>query len=155
MSNTEQFSSDINTGYSFEGDSIVLGGAMLDGQNIPGLQIKAPLRMFNRHGLVAGATGTGKTKTLQALAESLSNNGVSVLMMDIKGDLSGISQAGSENPKITDRVQKIGFNWKAQATPTEFLSISKENGTKMRATISEFGPVLLNKILEFKILIIL
>lgn len=148
MANIDAFKEAIEKGYAFEGSSVNLGGAMLDGQNVPGPIVKAPLRMFNRHGLVAGATGTGKTKTLQALAESLSNNGVSVLMMDIKGDLSGISQKGSDNPKIQDRATKIGIEWKPDSNPVEFLSISDEKGVRMRATISEFGPVLLSKILE-------
>lgn len=104
--------------------------------------------MLNRHGLIAGATGSGKTKTLQLLAERLSDQGVAVLMMDIKGDLSGISQPGNPHPKIEDRQQKIGIPWQATAYPVELLSISDEPGVRMRATISEFGPVLLSKILD-------
>lgn len=148
MSNISTFTEQITNGYTFKGDSIVLGGAMLDGETVPELQVKAPLKTFNRHGLIAGATGTGKTKTLQGLAEQLSQKGVSVLVMDIKGDLSGISQPGTENPKIDERHSKIGITWKALSNPTEFLSMSNEPGTRMRATVSEFGPVLLSKILE-------
>ncbi|MDO8899651.1 MAG: DUF853 family protein [Bacteroidales bacterium] len=144
----EQFIETIEKAYTFKGDSIVLGGAILDGEAVGGLQVKAPLKMFNRHGLIAGATGTGKTKTLQGLAESLSDSGVSVLMMDIKGDLSGLSQPGNPHPKVDERHQKIGKSWKAAAYPVELLTISNERGVRMRATISEFGPVLLSKILE-------
>ncbi|MBV5337802.1 MAG: DUF853 family protein, partial [Deltaproteobacteria bacterium] len=147
MSKREQFIQNIEKGYTFQGGSVVLGGAVLDNESIPGLQVKAPLRMFNRHGLIAGATGSGKTKTLQQLAETLSENGVSVLMMDIKGDLSGISQSGKPHPKIDDRASKIGINWQASAFPVEFLTLSDEKGARLRATISEFGPVLLSKIL--------
>lgn len=148
MKNLDSFRSVIENGYTFKGDSIVLGGAMLDKECVQGLHVKAPLKMFNRHGLIAGATGTGKTKTLQSLAEQLCQKGVSVLMMDVKGDLSGISQPGEMNPKIQERHDKIGVEWKSLSNPVEFLSISDEPGTKMRATVSEFGPVLLSKILE-------
>ncbi len=147
MSKREQFIQNIEKGYAFQGSSVVLGGAVLDNESIPGLQVKAPLRMFNRHGLIAGATGSGKTKTLQQLAETLSDNGVSVLMMDIKGDLSGISQSGNSHPKIDDRAGKIGIKWQATGFPVEFLTLSDEKGARLRATISEFGPVLLSKIL--------
>jgi len=148
MSNIASFTQHIQDGYTFSDDQIILGGAMLEGQPIKGLHVKAPLKMFNRHGLIAGATGTGKTKTLQALAESLASNGVSCLLMDIKGDLSGISQKGTSNPKIEERAEKTGIDWTPTQITTEFLTISKENGVRLRATISEFGPVLLSKILD-------
>lgn len=148
MADSASFSQHINEGYSFSDEYITLGGAMLEGEALKGLHVKAPLRMFNRHGLIAGATGTGKTKTLQALAESLAINGVSCLMMDIKGDLSGISQKGTPNPKITERAEKTGIDWTPTQITTEFLTISNENGVRLRATISEFGPVLLSKILD-------
>ncbi len=146
--NQNAFTEAIHQGYEFKGSSIVLGGAILHGEAVEGLQVKAPLKMLNRHGLIAGATGSGKTKTLQGLAERLSDNGVAVLMMDVKGDLSGISQAGNSHPKIEERQQKIGIPWRAEAYPVEFLTISNEQGVRMRATISEFGPVLLSKILD-------
>ncbi|PKP53622.1 MAG: ATPase [Bacteroidetes bacterium HGW-Bacteroidetes-1] len=142
-----QFIESISSGYHFKGTSLLLGGAMLDNEAVGGLQVRAPLKMLNRHGLIAGATGTGKTKTLQGFAESLSDNGIPVLLMDIKGDLSGLSQPGQPHPKIEDRHQKIGIPWKASPYPVELLTISQEKGVRLRATISEFGPVLLSKIL--------
>jgi DNA helicase HerA-like ATPase len=148
MANTEDLKTLVEKSFNFQGLSIVLGTAKLDDTILENTLVKAPLRMFNRHGLIAGATGTGKTKTLQNLAEKLSANGVPTLLMDIKGDLSGISQAGTINPKIEERHSKIGVEWKAAGFPTELLSISGEKGVRMRATISEFGPVLLSKILE-------
>ena len=147
MANTEKFTETITTGYTFKGNSIVLGAAMLNGEAIPGTQVKAPLKTFNRHGLIAGATGTGKTKTLQVISEQLSQQGVSVLLMDIKGDLSGIAMPGTANPKIEERHQKIGTPWQAHGNPVEFLSLSGESGARLRATVSEFGPVLFSKIL--------
>lgn len=148
MSKKEELISMLDTAYKMSGTSIVLGAPKFEDEVLSGTILRAPLKTFNRHGLIAGATGTGKTKTLQNLAEQLSLNGVPTLLMDIKGDLSGISQAGTPNPKLDDRHAKIGVPWEAIGFPTEFLSISNEKGVKMRATISEFGPVLLSKILE-------
>ncbi|MFN8310165.1 MAG: helicase HerA-like domain-containing protein [Chitinophagales bacterium] len=144
----EKFRQTIEEGYTFKGKSIDLGAAMLNGQPIEKLLVKAPLRTFNRHGLIAGATGTGKTKTLQHLAETLSSNGVSVVLMDIKGDLSGIAVPGTESDMIKDRSAKIGIEFKAHDNPVEFLTLSNEKGARLRATVSEFGPVLFSKILE-------
>lgn len=148
MSNTEKFIQEITAGYTFKGDFITLGTAMLDGAAIPQTLINIPLATINRHGLVAGATGSGKTKTLQVLCEQLSDKGVSVLIMDIKGDVSGIAQPGVSNPKISERMQKIGKEWNPTAYPVELMSISNEHGVMLRATVSEFGPVLFSKILE-------
>ncbi len=148
MSNTENFLNHINQGYTFKGSSIRIGSAMLDGQVVKGANVSAALKTLNRHGLIAGATGTGKTKTLQGIAESLSEAGVPTLVMDMKGDLSGLSQPGNLNPKIDERAGLLDIQWNPTAFPCEFLSISNEPGLKMRATISEFGPVLLSKILE-------
>ncbi len=148
MSKIDSFKEHLDKGYTFKGDSILLGGAMLDGEAIVGQQVKAPLKTFNRHGLISGATGTGKTKTLQNLAERLSEKGVSVLLMDVKGDLSGLTQAGNPHPKIDERHTNIGSEWIARGYPCELLTISEQEGVRMRATISEFGPVLLSKILE-------
>ncbi len=147
MGKKEDFITAIQGGYTFNGPSIVLGGAMLDGEAIPGLQIKVPLRTLNRHGLIAGATGTGKTKSLQVIAEQLAANGVPSLLMDIKGDLSGIAMPGTDNPKITERAGKIGVTWHPAGNTVEFLTLSGEKGARLRATVSEFGPVLFSRIL--------
>ena len=143
----EKFINQIQTGYTFSGESIDIGVALFDGVPLTGTMVKAPLKTFNRHGLIAGATGTGKTKSLQVIAESLSKKGVSVLLMDIKGDLSGIAKAGSANPKVDERMQKIGLPVNYKGNPTEFLTLSKQSGARLRATVSEFGPVLFSKIL--------
>lgn len=147
MANTSDFISEIQAGYTFSGSSIILGGAMLDGASVPNTQIKVPLRTMNRHGLIAGATGTGKTKSLQLIAEQLAANGVPALLMDIKGDLSGIAMPGTDNPKITERAGKIGVTWHPSGNTVEFLSLSGEKGARLRATVSEFGPVLFSRIL--------
>lgn len=148
MSQKEEFFDYINKGYTTKGDYIALGAAMLGEETITDAIVKVPLKTLNRHGLIAGATGTGKTKTLQVLAENLSEKGIPVLLMDIKGDLSGLAKASPGHPKIDERHQKIGFPFEAKKFPIEVLSISEQNGTKMRATISEFGPVLLSRILD-------
>lgn len=148
MANQAAFLESIKNGYTFKGEHFKLGCAILDGTVVTGADIFLPLKTLNRHGLIAGATGTGKTKTLQVIAEGLSDASVPVLLMDIKGDLSGIAAAGSSNDKIKERYQKIGGEWLPAAYPTELLSLSKEKGSRLRATVSEFGPVLLSKILE-------
>lgn len=148
MADKDKFIADITNGYTFQGDFITLGGAMLDGEVVPGLAVKVPLKTISRHGLIAGATGTGKTKSLQVLAEQLSLKGVPVLLMDIKGDLSGITQPGTTNARIEDRHSKISIPWQPISLSSELFSISDEPGVRMRATISEFGPLLLSKILE-------
>ncbi len=140
------FLQNIQQGYTFKGDSIVIGGAIFNGESQPA-QVKIPLKTLNRHGLIAGATGSGKTKTLQLIAEQLSARSIPVLLMDIKGDLSGIAAAGTLHPKIQERHAKIGVNWQAQASPVEFLSLSGEKGARLRSTVTEFGPVLFSKIL--------
>ncbi len=148
MAAVDSFTQSIKSGYSFKGVEIIIGGAMFENKCIPGLHVKMPLNTANRHGLIAGATGTGKTKTVQRLSESFSEQGVSVLLMDIKGDLSGIAVPGSENEKITARHEQIGVPWSPGHFPVEMLSISNEPGVRLRATISEFGPLLFSKILE-------
>jgi uncharacterized protein len=148
MPDQSAFSQLITNGYTFKGESFTIGSAMLNGEVIPGSTISVPLKTMNRHGLIAGATGTGKTKSLQLIAEGLSNASVPVLLMDIKGDLSGIAAAGVENDKIKERVQKMGMQYQPSAFPVELMSLSDEKGVRMRATVSEFGPVLLSKILN-------
>lgn len=148
MTSSADFIKILSEKYSPKGESILLGAGMLDGETFADVQVQIPLKMFNRHGLISGATGTGKTKTIQALAGQLSEKGVPVLMMDIKGDLSGISQPGTPHPKIDERHEKIGLPFKPQKYPVEFLSLSDEHGVKLRATVSEFGPILFAKMLE-------
>ncbi|MCB0810561.1 MAG: DUF853 family protein, partial [Flavobacteriales bacterium] len=148
MSDQQAFRTAMVDGYTVKGDSIVLGGALLNGEVPEGALVRVPLRTMNRHGLIAGATGTGKTKTLQVIAEQLSLKGVPVLLMDIKGDLSGIAAPGSDHPKIQERHAKLGFPYEPQALPVELLTLSDEPGARLRATVSEFGPVLLGRILE-------
>lgn len=143
----KSFMQTIQEGYTFKGDSIMLGGAMLEKTNLMDAIVRIPLRTMNRHGLIAGSTGSGKTKTLQILAEQLSEKGIPSLLMDIKGDLSGIAVAAESNPKIEDRHAKIGIPFTPSGSPVEFLSISHEVGARLRATVSEFGPVLFSKIL--------
>lgn len=142
------FQDEIKEAYTFSGESAILGCGMFGGEAIDGLQINIPLKTINRHGLIAGATGTGKTKSLQVLAECLSDASVPVLLMDIKGDLSGLGAAGANNKHIEKRSRHIGIDYNPSAYPLELLTLSDEPGTKLKATVSEFGPVLLSKILE-------
>jgi uncharacterized protein len=147
MANKEAFLQAVKDGYTFKGESFKLGCAVLDGAAVAGADVKIPFKTLNRHGLIAGATGTGKTKTLQVFAEGLSDASIPVVMMDIKGDLSGIAAAGTVNGNITDRCQKISVEYKPNAYPVDLLTLSNQKGARLRATVSEFGPVLLSKIL--------
>ncbi len=142
------FLDDISKGYTFEGESIILGAAVLDGKPQKETFIRIPLATMNRHGLISGATGTGKTKTLQVLAEQLSAKGIPTLVMDIKGDLSGIAVRNSGHAKIDERHELIGMPYIPGSSPVEFLSLSEEPGARLRATVSEFGPVLFSKMLD-------
>lgn len=151
MSDKEKFFAHIEKGYSTKGDFITMGAAMLDGQTMTGAHIKVPLKTLNRHGLIAGATGTGKTKTLQVIAENLSDKGIPVLLMDLKGDLSGIAQPSPGHPKIEERHQAIGIPFEAKGFPVEIMSLSEQNGVRLRATVSEFGPTLLSRILDLTV----
>jgi DNA helicase HerA-like ATPase len=138
----------VRDGYAFEGPAVELGALVVDGRGDPGAKVRIPLGMLNRHGLVAGATGTGKTKTLQVIAEQLSAAGVPVFLADIKGDVSGMSAPGAPNEKITARAAEIGQDWQPAAYPVEFYTLGgRGTGNPIRATITSFGPVLLSKVL--------
>lgn len=149
MASQDQFLKAIREGYSFKGETIKIGRAVLDNKPVDDAEVFLALQTFNRHGLIAGATGTGKTKTLQVITEGLSDASVPVLLLDIKGDLSGLAAAGQTNDKITERAKLLGIQYKPQAYPVELLTLTKNKpGVHLRATVSEFGPVLLSKILE-------
>jgi hypothetical protein len=147
MSKIGQFKEELTAGYTFNGDSITLGGVKFDGEGVPGIHVKVPLKTLNRHGLIAGATGTGKTKTLQVLAEQLSEKGIPCVLMDIKGDLSGLAASGSTNDFITKRHAAIDLPYEPKAMPVELMTLTDGKGTRLKATVTEFGPVLLSKIL--------
>ncbi|MCU1514138.1 MAG: hypothetical protein JWO10_1228, partial [Microbacteriaceae bacterium] len=137
----------IRAGYDFNGSVLELG-AVVNGDAVPGVQVRIPIAMLNRHGLVAGATGTGKTRTLQVLAEQLSAAGVPVFAADIKGDLSGVATAGADSPKLDERTTGIGQKWSAASFPTEYFALGGiGRGVPVRATVSGFGPLLLSKVL--------
>jgi uncharacterized protein len=138
----------INKSYTINGPSIYLGAGVYADEIIADASVNLSLRMMNRHGLVTGATGSGKTRTLQLIAEQLSAAGVPVFMPDMKGDLSGISLEGAKNDKINERAESLGIQYTPSAFPVELYSLSGKLGAQMRATVMEFGPVLLSKILE-------
>lgn len=148
MSKQQEFIEAMQAGYTFKGEYLQIGAGMYENEVLADAMVGIPLKTLNRHGLIAGATGTGKTKTLQVLAESLSLMSIPVLMMDIKGDLSGLAAEGKDHPKIQERHTKLGLPWKAMGYPVELLTISNQDGVRLRATVSEFGPVLMGKILE-------
>ena len=147
MPSKENFIETIKNGYSFKTDAIQLGSAVFEGQVVPEAGVFLPLKTMNRHGLIAGATGTGKTKTLQLISEFLSDQSVPVLLMDIKGDLSGLAAKGVQNEKVTERYQLMDLDYSPVAFPVELLSLTGKDGVRLRATVSEFGPVLLSKVL--------
>ncbi|HEX5168584.1 MAG TPA: helicase HerA-like domain-containing protein [Cyclobacteriaceae bacterium] len=142
------FVASINKSYTLNGATIFLGAGILEGEILKDAKVNLSLRMMNRHGLVTGATGSGKTRTLQLIAEQLSTAGVPVFIPDIKGDLSGLAKEGETNDKITERARALGINFAPTAFPVELYSLSGKLGAQMRATVTEFGPVLLSKILE-------
>lgn len=139
----------IADGYAFTGPALDLGALVWDGAALPGAQVRIPLPMLNRHGLVAGATGTGKTKTLQLVAEQLSAQGVPVFLADVKGDLSGVSAPGEPGDKVRGRAGEVGQEWTATGFPAEFYALGGiGTGIPLRATVTSFGPVLLSKVLQ-------
>ncbi|MEU1074447.1 MULTISPECIES: helicase HerA-like domain-containing protein [unclassified Streptomyces] len=139
----------IATGYAFTGPALELGAALWEGHCHPEAPVRIPLAVLNRHGLVAGATGTGKTKTLQLIAEQLSANGVPVFLADVKGDVSGISAPGQDGEKVRQRAAEVGQEWEAAGYPCEFYALGGiGTGIPVRATVTGFGPVLLSKVLQ-------
>jgi len=143
-----QFIQDIINGYSPKGDSIQLGAGVYQQEICEEARVMAPLKMMNRHGLIAGATGTGKTKTIQFIAEQLSLKGVPTLLMDIKGDLSGLAMPGEAKEFILERYKHLNLEYQTAAFPVEFLTLSEDKGSQLRTTVAEMGPILLSKILD-------
>jgi DNA helicase HerA-like ATPase len=144
----EKFIESISASYSIKGGSIYLGAGIYQGEILADAKVNLPLRMMSRHGLITGATGSGKTRTLQLLAEQLSAVGVPVFMPDMKGDISGMAKEGIDNDKIKERASALRINYTPAGYPIELYSLSGKLGAQMRATVTEFGPVLLTKILE-------
>lgn len=144
----QKFIETISNSYSPKGSFIYLGAGIFENEILADAKVKLALKMMNRHGLVTGATGSGKTRTLQLLAEQLSAEGVPVFMPDMKGDLSGMATEGSVNPKIEERAGALQINYQPSAFPVALYSLSGNLGAQMRATVTEFGPVLLSKIME-------
>lgn len=144
----EKFTAAVNTSYNFSGPSIYLGAGVYENEILADAKVNLSLRMMNRHGLVTGATGSGKTRTLQVIAEQLSAAGVAVFMPDMKGDLSGMAREGTTNDKIEERAKALNVKFSPSGFPVEIYSLSGKLGAQMRATVTEFGPVLLSKVLE-------
>ena len=139
----------IQKGYVLEGATIELGAAIVDGELHKDAPVRLPLSMMNRHGLVAGATGTGKTVTLQVLAEAAGRIGVPTFLADVKGDLAGLSQAGGNNPKVVDRLKKFGLDKRPfTACPVTFWDVYGEQGHPVRTTVADMGPVVLARLLN-------
>jgi DNA helicase HerA-like ATPase len=142
------FDGTIQEGYGFQVPSLLIGAPLLKGAVASEARVRVPLAMMNRHGLIAGATGTGKTRTLQMLADQLSAAGVPVFLADMKGDLTGIAVPGATNAKIEERSRAIGTPFAPAGAPVEFLSLTGAAGTPIRATVSSFGPLLLARALD-------
>lgn len=144
----QQFIDKVLASYNPKGTFIQLGSGILEGEVVTDAKVNLALKMMNRHGLIAGATGTGKTRTLQLMAEQLSDAGVPVFMLDVKGDLSGLAEAGRTNDALLERGQAVGIPFEPSAFPIELFSLSGKLGAPMRVTIEDFGPVLLSRILD-------
>ncbi|MGH2477906.1 MAG: helicase HerA-like domain-containing protein, partial [Candidatus Limnocylindrales bacterium] len=139
----------MTAGYSFDEPTLIIGSAMHDGELFNDTRVQVPMSILNRHGLVAGATGTGKTVTLQLLAGQLSKAGVPVFVADIKGDLTGIAvPGGTTHPKLIERNESLAWTFEPSGHPIEFLSLTGKRGAQVRATVSSFGPLLLGKVLD-------
>ncbi|MBA3959551.1 MAG: DUF853 family protein, partial [Chloroflexi bacterium] len=146
---SEQFRDEMRQGYALEGPALVLGNPLLGDEVVPDVRVQVGLSMTNRHGLIAGATGTGKTKTLQIMAGQLSQAGVPVFISDIKGDLTGLAAPGdAANAAVVERSRSLGWEFLPSSHPVEFLSLSGELGAQVRATVHSFGPMLLGKVLD-------
>ena len=143
----EKFVAAVHAAFPASDATITLGAPVLAGECHPEPLVRVSLAMLTRHGLIAGATGTGKTKTLQLMAEQLSAAGVPVFVADIKGDVSGMGAAGTPNDRITQRAKDTGWNWQGAPFPVEYLSLTGARGAQLRATVSSFGPLLLAKVL--------
>ncbi len=144
----QQFIDKVTSSYSPKGAFIQLGSGILNGEIITDAKVNLALKMMNRHGLIAGATGTGKTRTLQLTAEQLSDAGVPVLMLDVKGDLSGLAEPGKTNDALIERGNAVGIPFEPASFPVELFSLSGKLGAPMRVTVEDFGPVLLSRILD-------
>jgi DNA helicase HerA-like ATPase len=143
----EKVISAARSAFPAEQPGITLGAIVHEGGCHPEPLARIPLAMMNRHGLIAGATGTGKTKSLQLMAEQLSKAGVPVFLADVKGDVAGVAAAGEASPRITQRATETGYQWTPTGFPVEFLSLTGKLGAQLRATVSSFGPLLLSKVL--------
>ncbi|HSE50779.1 MAG TPA: helicase HerA-like domain-containing protein, partial [Gemmatimonadales bacterium] len=138
----------LSAGYAFAAPVVTLGAALDGAGTVTDPKVAFPTAMMNRHGLIAGATGTGKTRTLQLMAEQLSAQGVPVFVADIKGDLSGLAVPGARSPKVEERATAVGIPWEPRGHPIEFVSLTGKTGAQLRAAVSSFGPLLLGKVLD-------
>lgn len=144
----QEFIDKVTASYNPKGAFIQLGSGILDGEVITDAKVNLALKMMNRHGLIAGATGTGKTRTLQLIAEQLSDAGVPVFMLDVKGDLSGLATPGQTNDALIERGNAVGIPFEGASFPVELYSLSGKLGVSMRLTVEDFGPVLLARIMD-------
>ena len=143
------FAADLAEGYGFEGPAVHLGRPFVDPEKTENeVDVRIPLNLINRHGLIAGATGTGKTKTLQLIAEQIAAAGSPVFAADMKGDLAGIAAPGEASERVTTRATGLGYDWKASAAPVDIVSLTGTDGTPIRASLTQFGPTLLSKVLS-------
>ena len=139
----------LGAAFAFEGPALELGAVMVDGTPFPEAAVRVPLSMLNRHGLVAGATGTGKTKTLQLMAEQLSAAGVPAFLADVKGDLSGVGMPGADSERVQQRARETATSWAPAGSPVELYALGGiGTGVPVRATVTSFGPVLMSKVLD-------